>query len=229
MFQRRIEDEVAVDFVGAEDKIVAHAEIGEAHEFLAAPDAGDRIVGIAEIKEFRAWGDGAFEGVPINGPGSGLKFEGYVHGSARGIFRRGNERRVDGRERQDFVAGFGEGLSGDVEGDDETGEPDDPGAFDFPTVVALHGGHDGVDGGLYGPRVAEEAVVDALVKGGEDGGGALEIHIGDPHGQNIAAGVFLPFLGVAVGARDGGIEVEGHAKNRRRHHDRRGVATKIPG
>ena len=43
MFQRRIEDEVAVDFVGAEDEIVAHTEIGEAHELLDRTCQAQRV------------------------------------------------------------------------------------------------------------------------------------------------------------------------------------------
>jgi len=37
-----------------------------------------------------------------------------------------------------------------------------------------------------------------------------EIHIGDPEGQDVAAGIFLPFLGVGAPALDRAVEVKGH-------------------
>ena len=91
MFQRRIENEVAVDLVGTEDEVVAHAKVGDAHEFLATPDAGDGVVGIAEVEQLRARRDGALERVPVDRPGAGGEFEGDLHRCARGVFRRAHE------------------------------------------------------------------------------------------------------------------------------------------
>jgi hypothetical protein len=48
-----VEDEVAVDLVGAEQEIVAHAEFAELHQLVAPPDAGDRVVRVAEVEQFR--------------------------------------------------------------------------------------------------------------------------------------------------------------------------------
>ena len=53
-------------------------------------------------------------------------------------------------EREDIIAGGGEGKIGDVEADDEIGKIDDPRGFDFPAVVALHGFDDCVEGGFDG-------------------------------------------------------------------------------
>ena len=39
-----------MDLVGAQEQVVLHAKFREPHELVAAPDAGERIVGIAEIK-----------------------------------------------------------------------------------------------------------------------------------------------------------------------------------
>ena len=48
-----------MNLVGAEDEVVALAKVGEPCEVLAAPDAGERVVRIAEVEEFRARCDGA--------------------------------------------------------------------------------------------------------------------------------------------------------------------------
>jgi hypothetical protein len=59
------EEEVAVDFVRAEEEIVAFAEGGDAFEFRAGPDPADWVVRAAEDEESGARGDGAFHGVEI--------------------------------------------------------------------------------------------------------------------------------------------------------------------
>ena len=48
--ERGIEDEVAVDFVGAEHEIVPRAEFPEPHQLLAPPHARERVVWVAEKK-----------------------------------------------------------------------------------------------------------------------------------------------------------------------------------
>ena len=168
MVQRGVEDEVAVNFIGAEDEVVLGAKFPEADEFFAAPDAGEGVVGVAEIKKFGAGGDGASEGVPVDFPVAVAEHEGGLGGEARGVFRRGHEGRVNGGEREHFLAGLREGLGGDVEAADEAGEPDDPGGINFPRVVALEGVDDGIDGGFNGAGVTENTVSDAVVESRDD-------------------------------------------------------------
>jgi hypothetical protein len=66
-----IQDEIAVDLVGAKDEVVTGAEFTEEQEFVATPDAGERVVRVAEEEELGFRGDGELEGVPINVPAGG--------------------------------------------------------------------------------------------------------------------------------------------------------------
>jgi hypothetical protein len=142
--------------------------------------------------------------------------QGTVTGHARAVLRRRHERRIDRRQRQHFVTGLGEGLGGDVEADHEPRQPDDPRRLDFPAVALLHRVRRRIDRRLHRPRVTEDAVVHSLVKGLDDGGSRLEIHVGDPERQHVAAGVLLPLLGVGAAAFRHGFEIEGRTPTRRR-------------
>jgi len=212
--ERGVEDEIAVNFVRAEDEVMAGAKFAEADKFFAAPDAGERVVRVAEVEKFGAGGDGSLERAPVDFPVAVAQHAGGLGGEARGVFRRGHERRINGGEREHFFAGLRESLSGDVEAADEAGEPDDPSGVNFPGVVALEGVDDGIDGGFHGASVTKNAVSDAVVEGGDDRGGGLEIHVGDPERQDVAAGVFLPFLGISAETVGDGVEVEVHVKGR---------------
>ena len=105
-------------------------------------------------------------------------------------------------------------MGGDVKAADEAGEPNNPSGVNFPRVVALEGIHDGIDGGFDGAGVTENTVGDSVVKGGDDRRGGLEIHVCDPERQDVAASVFLPFLGIGAQASRDGIEIEVHGKGR---------------
>ena len=59
-------DQVAVNFVGAEDQVVAQAELGDAFQFRARVDAPDRIMRVAEDEQSRLWRDGGFERVEVD-------------------------------------------------------------------------------------------------------------------------------------------------------------------
>ena len=69
---------------------------------------------------------------------------------------------------------------------------------------------DGIERRWHGARIAKDAVIGALVEGFEDGGRRFEIHVGDPHRQDVLAGEFLPLLGVGVLALGRSGEVERH-------------------
>jgi hypothetical protein len=68
---------------------------------------------------------------------------------------------------------------------------------------------EGVAGGIGGEGVAEAAIAGALEDGVEDFGRGGEVHIGDPEGDDVLAGVFAGFGGVWVGGRSL-VEVVGH-------------------
>ena len=46
--------------------------------------------------------------------------------------------------------------------------------------------------------VAEDAVIDSVVQGLQDGFWGLEVHVSYPHGQDVVACVLLPFLAIRI-------------------------------
>ena len=92
------EDEIAVDFIGDQDEIVAVTELGKLEDLLSGEYASQGILGIAEKEELCAGGDRVLHGIPVEDPlgilenighGNELKSavtmdieEGWVHRSA---------------------------------------------------------------------------------------------------------------------------------------------------
>ncbi|OQB80445.1 MAG: hypothetical protein BWX86_02963 [Verrucomicrobia bacterium ADurb.Bin122] len=202
-----------MDFIAAQHELVAQAKLGDARELVAPEDARDGVVRVAEEKEFGARGDGGFKRRPVDLPAVGGAVERERHGArdAAAVARRRHERRIDGSQAEHFVARLGKGLRGDVEADDETRQPDQPGRIDLPAVAACAIIHDGLGRGGDGARVAENPVCGALLDRLDDGGCGDEIHVGHPERQDVAAGVLLPFLRVGADARGRRVEIKvGH-------------------
>lgn len=63
-----IEDEVAVDFIGDEDEVMALAEIGDPLDFRRGKRTAEGVLRIAEEKQAGGRGDSAFHGLPIEAP-----------------------------------------------------------------------------------------------------------------------------------------------------------------
>jgi hypothetical protein len=100
-----------------------------------------------------------------------------------------------------------------VEGDDGAGPPDDGVGVDGEVVAGVEVFEEGVAGGIGGEGVAEAAIAGALEDGVEDLGRGGEVHIGDPEGDDVLAGVFAGFGGVWVWGRSL-VEVVGHGEYR---------------
>ena len=121
------EEEVAVDFVRAEEEIVAFAEGGDAFEFRAGPDPADWVVRAAEDEEPCARRDGAFHGVEVERVAAGV-VDGERDGDefAAGVAVGFEEWWVDGRAGHDGVAGVAGDGGAEGECGDHAGEPCEP-------------------------------------------------------------------------------------------------------
>src|SRR5690606_24640721 len=104
--QRIVEDEVAMDLVGNEQQVVLATEGAEFFQFVAAPDAGEGVVRVAEVVEFGGRCDGGGEGVPIEFPTTVTQLPGNAYGAAIEVAAGGEEGRIDGRESQVVFAGL---------------------------------------------------------------------------------------------------------------------------
>ncbi len=113
------------------------------------------------------------------------------------------EDMIDGRGREDSAA-FGHSAD-DVYRRAEPGQEEEGFRFDRPLPAAQEIFANGFAQFLGDVAIAEDAVLQALAEGGEDGRGGGEVGVGDPRGD-YAAAVFAPFVGVGALARRGGIK-----------------------
>lgn len=193
-------NQVAVDFIGNEDELVAPAESDQFGELGGIPCATDGIVGITEDEHASALGDGRLHGGKVEGVATVLD---HKRDGLQLLFLpdgRGQERWVDGGVGHDGVHRGVVGARGGVESGDQTGHPDDPLALDSDAVCARHVVDDGIFDAGIGDGVAIDAGGDALLQRCGDFRWGREVHISDPHRQNIAAVVFIPFEAAGVGA-----------------------------
>ena len=204
-----VEDEVAVDFIGDEDEVVAFAEGGEFFDFGFRKHAAERVLRIAEEKQLGRGGDGLFHGFPIEGPD--FIDEDVIDGDEfhLRIVVDAEEWRIDGRAGHHGLAGFAEGAGGEGKGGDESAEVDDVIERDGGVPAITEVGEDGVVETIVGLGVAEHAVVHAAVEGLDDGGSGGEVHIGHPERIEVGAAVELDAAGATAG--DGGVEIGIHA------------------
>ena len=74
-------------------------------------------------------------------------------------------------------------------------------------VLTIQVGEDGLNRSLVGDGVAVDAVVEALLQGGDDFGRGSEVHVGHPEWQDVSAFVFIPFEGAVASAIGAGVEI----------------------
>ena len=84
MLGARFQEKVAVDLVRADHQVVAGAEGRDAFDLPAAPNAGHRVVRMAEKQELGARRYGPLQRVPVDLPaaGRGVEREGDAPGRA---------------------------------------------------------------------------------------------------------------------------------------------------
>jgi|GEM_PF-6049484 len=224
MRQCRVEDQIAVDFVGAENEVMPHAEFTQLHEFLAPEDARHGIMRIAEKKELGAGRDGTFQGGPVDFPALIVRIEGERHGDgcAPGIPRRAHERRINRGEAKHLVVRLRECLGGDVESYHQARQPDQPGRVDFPSIPCRQRIDDCVHGGFHRPGITVDAVFHPLMQCGDNCRRGAKIHVGDPEREHVAAGILLPFLRVGATAIGRSVEIESHGIEGKRSQPRIG-------
>lgn len=94
-----IQDEIAMDFIGAEYPVLLAAELEEAAQLRFGEAGADRIVWIAEEK--RTAGFFRCEGLEIHGPSSVLANERNIVEGHPCVGLGGKKRRVDGGRGDD--------------------------------------------------------------------------------------------------------------------------------
>ena len=179
-------DEVAVDLVDHQDRPVFIAELCDLLQLLLRPDAAHRVVRAAEDQRLDLLLlELLLHRVKVDGVAPILIAELAVDELPPVLADRLAEGVVDRLHDHHGIAGGGEGPHADMDRVDEAGAERDP--------FRVHG--EAVARGIpvverfkiivQRVGVAEDAVVDALVELGKDLVGQAEIHVRDPHGEQI--------------------------------------------
>lgn len=207
-------DELAVDLVGEDDDIGALADLCHLAQLLGGPYPAGGVVGVAEEEEADAAGtDGFLKGLEVDGAGLclGVPCQGEVHEGAVGVADAAEETVVGGGEGQHGIALAAETLEDGADGGDDTAGVLDPLAGEFPLVPCAVPPTDGIVEALGHEAVAVDGVGGAALYGGSNAGCCLEIHVGDPHGEDIVGGHLVPFYAIGVEAPCKFVEVVSHA------------------
>ena len=139
----RLEDQFAVNLVGADDEIVAQAEFSERLQFLAGECPADGIVGVAKHEQSRFRRDRRFECFEIESPALSIQLQRRGAQFAPHVFRCAQKRWIDRHGAEYLVAHIAGGAAGGVQSGNQSRQPDDPFFFDFPGVFLFQAGLDG--------------------------------------------------------------------------------------
>ena len=201
-----------MDLVGADRQLMLAHERGDAVEFAAVEDAGERVVRIAEQEHLgvrlRA---GGLELGPVERPAAVHEHHLELERIALGQHRRGHEGRVDRDGRDDGLAGLAGAADGGVDAGHERAHERDPLGLDLPAMAATHMADDGSEDGVALRGVTVHAVRGAGLDGFDDGGRRLEVHVGDPARDDVLVGILVPLGAVGPGAFRTAVEIESHS------------------
>lgn len=184
------------------------AEVAEVGEFVFAVNAADRIVRTAKDKEFGVWLYCGFHRIEVECPlVVGVEAKRGFNQFTICVVRSAEERRIDRRRRHHGFVCCDVGVAAEIDRWHEAGQEVEPMGFGAVAMLAIQVVEDGFDRGFVRDRVAVDAVVEALLQGGDDFGRGREVHVGDPQGQDVAAFIFVPFKGAVASAIGTGVEI----------------------
>ena len=172
-----VEDQAAVDFIGADEQVMALAEGGDGLEFRALPGPANRVVRMAKQQQAAAGRQRGFQRREIPAPAAIALTQRGARQPPAGQARRGEKWRIDGRRRQDIAV---DAPAGDVEAADQTGQPQQPVGLDPPTVRAPQVPENGIVERRRWHGVAETALRDTLFDGRDDRRRRGKIHVRNP-------------------------------------------------
>ena len=202
-------NQVAVDFIGADDHLVPQANLRHRLQFILAEDAPAGVVRIAEHEDARLRGDRRLEGIQVYlvltvCPAGEFHF---LLGETR-VPRHAEEWPVSGGLHQHALPGAGERLRRQIEAGHHPRDEDQPFGVHLPPVAAGEPAGHGLVQPLRGIGVTENPVIQPRLQGIQHPLRGGEIHIRHPHGQHIF-GEGVPFFALAGAAVNDGVEIEG--------------------
>ena len=205
---------VAVDFVGDDQYAAFVAEGGQPAQRLRVPDDAARVVRVGEQQQAASVVRHARQLVEVHRVAPAGVLAQRVEDDLPAV-SLGNEPEgvVDGRLDDDLLVLPDEAVDDQSDALDDSRDVGDPFAAHLPSVVRADpvGDRGAVVGGFR--RVAVERVLQPPAERADDEVGRLEIHVGDPHRQQVAAAEVLRervvFHRIRAAPVDGAVEVAG--------------------
>ena len=191
--------EVGVDFIGDDGDAVCQTDVGHGGEFVTAPDTPDGVVRVAQDEQPDVVVDDfALEVGQIDGVASVFEYQRVVDEASPVVGDGAGEGVIDGRLDEDGIAFARGGADGGAQCEYDARCHDEPVFVDLPVVAAGEPVADGFEVAVAGFGVAVDGVFRHGVQGFCDGGRTTEIHVGDPHRQDV----------LRFAAGQGGVEFE---------------------
>ena len=186
------EDEVAVDFIHHQDGAVLQAEVRDLRDLFLRPHLADRVVRAAEDQRLDLFFFQLFlQVLKVDGIFAGVIVELAVYKPAPVVADRFAEGVVHRLHHHDGLARLGKGLDAHMDAVNQAGAQGDPVRVHR---VAVAGGKPVVQRVkivVQRVGVAEDAVVDPLVEFGKNFIRQFEVHIRDPHREQIVPSLAL--------------------------------------
>ena len=180
-------NQVRMDLVGNYGHVVFCAKMGDFKEFLPRPDSAHGIVRRAKDEKLHVISGELLVKVLkvelIVSPAIGLELGNL--GDSAVCLDHPPEGIVDRLADEHLVAGLGQGFDHRRDGEDHAGHGDDFVLFNVPVEASVIPVCDGCVVLVVGRHVAEDLAVGGLLHGFGDRGRALEVHVGDPHGNQV--------------------------------------------
>ena len=209
------EHQIAVNLVADDQGAVLHAQFAHPAQLVGGPDAAHRVVGVAQDEQGRAALERLLKGLEVHGVVAVFLLQGNGQALAAPVFHRVEELAVNGGGEQNLVAGLGEFPHKGAQRRHHAQRIQAQRRVRLPAVALFLPLANRFKIGVRAAGVAEDALPVARVDGVQNGLGGHQIHVGDPHGDQVPAaeaGLHLVVLGgEIVPPVDGAVEIVFHS------------------
>ena len=194
-------NQVGMDFVADKDDVVLQAQFGNLAQFVGRPATAQWIVRVADNHQLRTLFQFLFQIVVIHHKTVAFDAERVEYQLPSVFLHHLIERRIDGRLDQHLVAFFGKILHQKRQSRHDAGREADPFGGDVPVVPPLHPAYDGVVELLRVVKIPENRMLGAFPQRIHNKVRDTEVHIGNPHGEQIITAEELRCLVVLEATR----------------------------
>ncbi len=209
-------DQIGVDFIDDEEHLMAQRELAEGAQGVFGPDQANGVVGAAQQHGLGALAKEGLEVVEVHLVAGVDAAQGVAPHLALARLDDLIEGIVDRWLDHDGVAGLGEDVEAVGHGGDHPLKQQDGFGVDGPAMLLMLPVGDELGQLRRAHGIAKAAFGGAIGEGGGQKVGPGEVHIRDPHGEEvfaeIAGATQAELDGVEVAAIDGDVEGRAHRR-----------------